>query len=84
MDPAGGVMIAYHYNGERLSPITAFQCADHPGWIGGRMVKWLKSVSVRETPSDNYHFYDNRIMPPHSTPSWPRQRAGGSSREPLQ
>ena len=67
MDPAGDVMIAYHYNGERLEPDHGFPVRMIiPGWIGGRMVKWLKSVSVRETPSDNYyHFYDNRIMPPH-------------------
>ena len=67
MDPAGDVMIAYYYNGERLEPDHGFPVrVIIPGWIGGRMVKWLKSVSVRETPSENYyHFYDNRIMPPH-------------------
>ena len=36
-----------------------------PGWIGGRMVKWLEEIAVTAEPSDNfYHFNDNRILPP--------------------
>ncbi|MCZ9336359.1 molybdopterin-dependent oxidoreductase, partial [Streptomyces sp. TRM76130] len=25
-----------------------------PGWIGARSVKWLRRVTARTTPSDNY------------------------------
>ncbi len=36
-----------------------------PGWIGGRMVKWLTKIMVTEKESDNYyHYFDNRILPP--------------------
>jgi nitrate reductase (NAD(P)H) len=32
-----------------------------PGFIGGRMVKWLSEITVTEKESDNfYHYYDNR------------------------
>lgn len=67
MDQFGEVMLAYEQNGIRLTP-------DHgaplrvviPGWIGGRMVKWLTGVSVTaEESQEHYHFFDNRIMPPH-------------------
>jgi hypothetical protein len=37
-----------------------------PGFIGGRMVKFLEEITVTEKESDNfYHFHDNRVMPPH-------------------
>lgn len=37
-----------------------------PGFIGGRMVKFLEEITVTENESDNfYHFHDNRVMPPH-------------------
>ena len=30
------------------------------------MIKWVTNITVTEVPSDNYyHFFDNRIMPPH-------------------
>jgi nitrate reductase (NAD(P)H) len=36
-----------------------------PGWIGGRMVKWLTKIIITDKESDNYyHFFDNRILPP--------------------
>jgi DMSO/TMAO reductase YedYZ molybdopterin-dependent catalytic subunit len=32
-----------------------------PGFIGGRMVKWLSEITVTEKESDNfYHYHDNR------------------------
>eukprot|EP00182_Erythrolobus_australicus_P000417 CAMPEP_0185833810 /NCGR_PEP_ID=MMETSP1353-20130828/3516_1 /TAXON_ID=1077150 /ORGANISM="Erythrolobus australicus, Strain CCMP3124" /LENGTH=888 /DNA_ID=CAMNT_0028532139 /DNA_START=67 /DNA_END=2733 /DNA_ORIENTATION=+ len=67
MDAFGEVMIAYENNGMRLTPDHGFPVrVIIPGWIGGRMVKWLKEINVTEEPSDNYyHFFDNRIMPPH-------------------
>ena len=37
-----------------------------PGYIGGRMVKFLEEITVTAEESDNfYHFYDNRLIPPH-------------------
>ena len=36
-----------------------------PGWIGGRMVKWMTKITITDKESDNYyHFFDNRILPP--------------------
>ncbi|KAL9003582.1 MAG: hypothetical protein Q9188_003563 [Gyalolechia gomerana] len=70
MDPNKGMMLAYKMNGEPLRP-------DHgkplraviPGQIGGRSVKWLKKLIVREAPSDNwYHIYDNRVLPTMISP----------------
>ena len=37
-----------------------------PGFIGGRMVKWLCEITVTAGESNNhYHFFDNRVLPPH-------------------
>ena len=37
-----------------------------PGHIGGRMVKWLNTITVCPEESDNfYHFHDNRVLPPN-------------------
>eukprot|EP00177_Eucheuma_denticulatum_P008193 GFKZ01014914.1.p1 GENE.GFKZ01014914.1~~GFKZ01014914.1.p1 ORF type:complete len:918 (+),score=135.57 GFKZ01014914.1:154-2907(+) len=67
MDPYGEVLIAYEQNGMRLAPDHGFPVrVVIPGWIGGRMVKWLEKIEVTEKPSENYyHFFDNRILPPH-------------------
>lgn len=66
LDPACDVLVAYQQNGARLEPDHGFPVrVIIPGWIGGRMVKWLCKIVVSATPSDNfYHFNDNRIMPP--------------------
>jgi nitrate reductase (NAD(P)H) len=70
MDPNRGFMLAHKMNGEMLRP-------DHgkplrvviPGQIGGRSVKWLKRLTVTDTPSDNwYHIYDNRVLPTMVSP----------------
>lgn len=67
MDPGRDIIIAYMQNEERLA-------ADHgfpvrmiiPGFIGGRMVKWLKRIIVTTQESDSYyHFKDNRVLPSH-------------------
>ena len=66
MDESLDVILAYKQNGRYLLP-------DHgapirmiiPGYIGGRMVKWLEEITVTEVESDNfYHFHDNRVLPP--------------------
>jgi nitrate reductase (NAD(P)H) len=67
MDPARDVILAYMQNGEPLA-------ADHgfpvrvivPGFIGGRMVKWLKRIVVASIESESYyHYRDNRVLPSH-------------------
>ena len=59
--------LAFKQNGEWLTP-------DHgaplrtllPGCIGGRMIKWLSKMWISDKPSENhYHFFDNRVLPPH-------------------
>ncbi|KAL9245522.1 hypothetical protein vseg_019166 [Gypsophila vaccaria] len=67
MDPARDIILAYMQNGERLSPDHGFPVRMIiPGFIGGRMVKWLKRIIVAPTESDNYyHYKDNRVFPSH-------------------
>jgi len=39
-----------------------------PGYIGGRMIKWLTTITVTEQEGANhYHIYDNRVFPKHIT-----------------
>eukprot|EP01025_Chloroclados_australasicus_P053972 TRINITY_DN6396_c0_g1_i1.p1 TRINITY_DN6396_c0_g1~~TRINITY_DN6396_c0_g1_i1.p1 ORF type:complete len:468 (-),score=51.80 TRINITY_DN6396_c0_g1_i1:460-1863(-) len=66
MDPANDVMLAYKQNGRYLHPDHGFPVRIViPGWIGGRMIKWLSEISVTDHESTNYyHYYDNKIMPP--------------------
>ncbi|KAL2925244.1 Nitrate reductase [NADH] [Bienertia sinuspersici] len=67
MDPARDIMLAYMQNGERLNPDHGFPIRMIiPGFIGGRMVKWLKRIIVTTAESDNYyHYKDNRVLPSH-------------------
>ncbi|KAG6484257.1 nitrate reductase [NADH]-like [Zingiber officinale] len=67
MDPSRDVMLAYMQNGEPLTPDHGFPVrVIIPGFIGGRMVKWLKRIIVAPQESDSYyHFKDNRVLPPH-------------------
>jgi len=67
LDRERDVLLAFKQNGERLTP-------DHgaplrtllPGCIGGRMIKWLCKMWVSAEPSvSHYHFFDNRVLPPH-------------------
>lgn len=69
MNPAYDVLIAYEQNGEKLQPDHGFPVRlIIPGYIGGRMIKWLKEVNVIEHETKNhYHYHDNRILPPHIT-----------------
>eukprot|EP01024_Parvocaulis_polyphysoides_P073498 TRINITY_DN945_c0_g1_i8.p2 TRINITY_DN945_c0_g1~~TRINITY_DN945_c0_g1_i8.p2 ORF type:complete len:504 (+),score=79.57 TRINITY_DN945_c0_g1_i8:141-1652(+) len=66
MDPANDVMLAYIQNGRYLHPDHGFPVRMViPGWIGGRMIKWLSYISVTNHESTNYyHYYDNKILPP--------------------
>merc|ERR1719203_131151 len=69
MNPAYDVLIAYQSNGERLQPDHGFPVRlVIPGYIGGRMIKWLKQINVIPFETRNhYHYHDNRILPPHIT-----------------
>jgi len=70
MDPANDVMIAWEQNGKALMPDHGFPVRIIiPGYIGGRMIKWLEHIEVAESESDNhYHFMDNRVLPVGVTP----------------
>jgi len=67
LDPHADVLLAVAQNGAPLHPDHGYPVRLLvPGWIGGRMVKWLSHVEVSDRESQNhYHFFDNRIMPPH-------------------
>ncbi|KAL7552554.1 hypothetical protein ACHAWF_015798 [Thalassiosira exigua] len=69
MNPAYDVLVAYEANGERLQPDHGFPVRlVIPGYIGGRMIKWLAAINVLEHETKNhYHYHDNRILPPHVT-----------------
>lgn len=65
MDPASDVLVAYMYNGRPLAPDHGFPVRIIiPGCIGGRMVKWLRTIEVLDTHSTNhYHRHDNKVLP---------------------
>ncbi|EFJ43675.1 nitrate reductase [Volvox carteri f. nagariensis] len=67
MDPSSDVIIAYKQNHRWLTPDHGFPVRMIiPGFIGGRMVKWLSEITVTEVESQNfYHFMDNRVLPSH-------------------
>jgi nitrate reductase (NAD(P)H) len=67
MDPARDVILAYMQNGEPLAPDHGFPVrVIVPGFIGGRMVKWLKRIIVASSESESYyHYRDNRVLPSH-------------------
>ncbi|KAG4954646.1 hypothetical protein JHK87_040240 [Glycine soja] len=65
MDPSRDIIIAYMQNGELLAPDHGYPVRMIiPGFIGGRMVKWLKRIVVSEHESESYyHYKDNRVLP---------------------
>ncbi len=69
MNPAYDVMVAFEANGEKLQPDHGYPVRlIIPGYIGGRMIKWLKKINVIPHETKNhYHYHDNRILPPHIT-----------------
>eukprot|EP00934_Nitzschia_sp_Nitz4_P001630 Nitzschia sp. Nitz4//scaffold242_size29646//1423//3207//NITZ4_008045-RA/size29646-snap-gene-0.62-mRNA-1//1//CDS//3329543797//1630//frame0 len=69
MSMADEVIVAFACNGERLHPDRGFPCRlIIPGYIGGRMIKWLAKINVIDRESHNcYHFWDNKYLPPHVT-----------------
>lgn len=67
LDSSRDIILAYMQNGELLAPDHGFPVrVILPGFIGDRMVKWLKRIIVTTQQSDNYyHYKDNRVLPPH-------------------
>ncbi|XP_077213361.1 nitrate reductase [NADH]-like [Tasmannia lanceolata] len=67
MDPSRDILIAYMQNMEVLTPDHGFPVRMIiPGFIGGRMVKWLKRIIVTTEESQNYyHYRDNKVLPSH-------------------
>jgi len=65
MNPARPCMLAFMMNGELLHPDHGYPVRLlMPGYIGGRMIKWLSTISVTAEEGDNhYHVYDNRVFP---------------------
>lgn len=66
MDEGSDVLVAYKQNGQFLHPDHGFPCRMLiPGWIGGRMVKWLSHIHVSSEESTNwYHQHDNKVRWP--------------------
>ncbi|MFS7948621.1 Nitrate reductase [NADH] [Helianthus anomalus] len=67
MDPTRDIILAYMQNGEKLLPDHGFPVRMIiPGFIGGRMVKWVKRIIVTTSESESYyHYKDNRVLPSH-------------------
>jgi len=67
MNPARPCMLAFMMNGELLHPDHGYPVRLLlPGYIGGRMIKWLSAISVTKEEGDNhYHIFDNRVFPKH-------------------
>lgn len=66
LDPSQDIIVAFMYNGKLLDNDHGFPVrVIIPGYIGGRMIKWLTNIDILSTVSqDYYHFYDNRVLPP--------------------
>ena len=67
LDPASDIIIAFIQNNKLLTTDHGYPVrVIIPGYIGGRMIKWLTNIDLLSTISqDYYHFYDNRVLPPH-------------------
>jgi len=65
MDPSCDVLLAYEQNGEKLNPDHGYPLRlVIPGYIGGRMIKWLSEITVTPIESSNhFHYMDNRVLP---------------------
>lgn len=67
LDESRDILLAYLQNGKPLEPDHGFPVRMIiPGYIGGRMVKWLRRIKVTNKESDShYHYKDNRVLPSH-------------------
>jgi len=66
LDEKNDMMLAYEMNHQRLPPDHGYPVrVVLPGYVGGRMVKWLTKIEVSEHESNHWHHYhDNRVLPP--------------------
>ncbi len=61
MNPSYDILVAYEANGERLQPDHGYPVGlIIPGYIGGRMIKWLTDINVIEHESWNHYHYTSR------------------------
>ncbi|KAI8079952.1 Oxidoreductase, molybdopterin-binding domain-containing protein [Halteromyces radiatus] len=60
------VLLAFKMNGEVLPPDHGYPIRlIVPGCIGGRSVKWLRTIECSDQPSTNiFHDNDNKVFPP--------------------
>jgi len=67
MNPTRPCMLAFMMNGELLHPDHGYPVRLlMPGYIGGRMIKWVSTITVTKEEGDNhYHVFDNRVFPKH-------------------
>lgn len=65
LDRSSDLLLAYEMNGEKLPPDHGFPLRlIIPGYIGGRMVKWLTKIEITTSQSKNhFHYFDNRVLP---------------------
>ena len=63
------VLLAYAMNGEALAPEHGFPLrVVVPGYAGVRSPKWLATITVQDTPSDNHmQQRDYKLVPPDVT-----------------
>lgn len=68
-NPTRPCMLAFMINGELLHPDHGYPVRLlMPGYIGGRMIKWLTKINLSVTEASNhYHVYDNRVFPKYIT-----------------
>ncbi|KAJ3037748.1 hypothetical protein HK097_003388, partial [Rhizophlyctis rosea] len=66
MDLSSDMMLAYAMNGKVLPPDHGYPLRVLlPGYIGGRMVKWLNKITITDKLCTNvFHLTDNRVLPP--------------------
>ena len=65
------VLLAWQMNGEPLPVVHGAPLrVVVPGYIGARSVKWLRRITVREHPSENYfQAKDYRLLPADADPT---------------
>jgi len=66
---SGEVLLAWMMNGEPLAPEHGFPLrVVVPGYAGVRSAKWLRAVTVRDSPADSLmQRRDYKLLPPHMT-----------------
>lgn len=65
------VLLAFEMNGKPLTAVHGFPLrAIVPGYIGARCVKWLSTIQVRSSPSQNYFYaHAYQLFPPQANPN---------------